>query len=151
METSAVRKEFSGIIQTIREIWDSRLSNLGGGNLLAIATVRPHPRKVSNYISYSSGWGLGYLLAGSRVLCRWLLVMALALPVLRMERLVVVMPILSASLDFIFAWLAWHLDWRDNHGNLLWLAHSFSSAISIPSKIARAPRRLERARRSPRH
>ena len=86
-------------------------SNLRYGIQKGFATVRPHPRKVSNYIFkymfYSSGrysrispgWQSSSLQMASRVVKR----MALDLPVLRMERLAVVMPILSASsLDFIF-------------------------------------------------
>ena len=111
METSAVRKESETVsFQTLGR-FETVGSNLRYGIPKGFATVRPHLRKVSNYIfkymSYSSGrysrispgWQSSSLQMASRVVKR----MALALPVLRIERLAVVMPILSASsLDFIF-------------------------------------------------
>ena len=107
METSAVRKESETFsFQTLGR-FETVGSNLRYGIPKGFATVRPHLRKVSDYSFYSSGrysrispgWQSSSLQMASRVVKR----MALALPVLRMERLAVVMPILSASsLDFIF-------------------------------------------------
>ena len=76
-------------------------SNLRYGIPKGFATVRPHPRQVSEYSFYSSGWysriSPGWQSSSLQMASRVVKRMALALPVLRMERLAVVMPILSAS------------------------------------------------------
>lgn len=76
METSAVRKESETFsFQTLGR-FETVGSNLRYGIPEGFATVRPHLRKVSNDVLNIVPIHLAgipeYLLAGSRVLCRWL-------------------------------------------------------------------------------
>ena len=111
METSAVRKEsetFSFRLSGDLRQWAQILGMESQRDLLPsvltqgkspIIYLNTCPIHLGRYSKISPGWQSSSLQIASRVVKR----MALALPVLRMERLAVVMPILSASsLDFIF-------------------------------------------------